>query len=353
MVILKIRKEVAGMGRATRMNRITSKELLAQVNPENTELLDEFLDYLRSVQKSETTIEAYRHDIQIAWVWCLQHNKNLFFCDWTKRHIVKYQNWLINENGNSPARVRRLKASLSSLANYIELILDEDYPNFRNIINKIESPVNQPVREKTVLTTDDIDYILDALLADKKYEMACFVALAAYGGRRKSEICRFRVSDFGEDKLVCGGSLWRSDPLKTKGRGTQGKMLNVYTLAKPFRPYLELWMKEREERGIDSKWLFPSERDPEVPLPITTVDSWMNTLSKMTGKNIYAHSFRHMYTTYLSDNGIPDSVIKEIQGWSDISMVSVYVDRSTESTLDMYFGADGFKKVESKGLVDL
>ena len=341
------------MPRKTKHNDITSPELLKRVNPENMQLLDDFLDYLKSVQRSETTRNAYKNDLEIAFVWNLLHNNNAFYCDWTKRNIVRYQNWLINENGNSPARVRRLKAALSSLGNYVELVLDAEYPNFRNIINKIESPVNQPVREKTILSDDEVQEILSMLVDKKKYEMACFVALAAYGGRRKSEICRFKVSDFDDDKLVCGGSLWRSSPMRTKGRGSQGKILNVYTLVKPFRPYLDLWLNDRNNRGIDSQWLFPDESDYTKTLPVSTVNSWMNTLSRLTGKDIYCHMFRHRYTTYLSDNGIPDAVIKEIQGWSDLQMVSVYLDRSTEDTLDMYFGEEGFRKVEAKDLSDL
>lgn len=341
------------LGRKTKMNDITSPELLAQVNPQNIELLNDFMDYLKSVQRSETTINAYKNDIEIAWVWCLQHNNNAFYCDWTKRNVMKYQNWLINENGNSPARVRRLKAALSSLGNFVETVLDEEFPNFRNIINKIENPVNQPVREKTILSQEDVRDMLDILVGKKKYEMACYVALAAFGGRRKSEICRFKVSDFDDDKLVCGGSLWRSSPMRTKGRGANGKMLCVYTLAKQFRPYLDMWMEERERRGIESVWLFPNHTDPTRQLGISTVNSWAKTLSRITGKPIYFHSLRHNYTTFLSDNGIPDSVIKDIQGWSDLSMVSVYVDRSTDDTLDMYFDQDGFKSVEQKSLSDL
>ena len=170
------------MPRKTKHNDITSPELLKQVNPENTQLLDDYLDYLKSIQRSDTTIAAYKNDIEIAWVWCLLHNNNAFYCDWTKRNIVRYQNWLINENGNSPARVRRLKAALSSLGNYIEAILDQDYPNYRNIINKIESPVNQPVREKTIFTSEQVDDLLKNLVQRKKYDQACAVALALYSG---------------------------------------------------------------------------------------------------------------------------------------------------------------------------
>ena len=45
------------MGRKTKMNSITSPEKLAQVNPENTRLVDDFLNYLRSTERSETTID--------------------------------------------------------------------------------------------------------------------------------------------------------------------------------------------------------------------------------------------------------------------------------------------------------
>lgn len=341
------------MPRKTKQNNITSPELLAQVNPRNKELLKDFLDYMESTQRSPTTIAGYQNDIEIAWVWCLQHNDNKFFVDWTKRNIIAYQNWMQGNNENSPARIRRLKAALSSLSNYIEAILDDEFPNFRNIINKVESPINHPVREKTVITAEELQSVLDKLVEKKKYELACFVALAAFGGRRKSEICRFKVSDFDDDKLVCGGSLWRSSPMKTKGRGAQGKILNVYTLAKPFRPYLDLWLNERKEKGIESEWLFPSREDPTQTLSRSTVDSWANSISRMMGRDFYFHALRHYYTTYLSDSGLPDSVIKEIQGWSDLSMVSVYVDRTTESTLEMFFDADGFKTVEKKGLEDL
>lgn len=334
------------------MNKITTPELLARINPDNANLLNDFLEYLKSTGRSEGTILSYRNDIEIAFVWNLQFNGNKFFVEWSKRNVISYQNWLLNTNENSPARIRRLKAALSSLSNYIENLLDDEFPQFRNIINKIESPANEPVREKTILTEEQVEGMLGQLVERGRIKTACYIALAAYGGRRKAEICRFRMDDFDDDKLVCGGSLWKSAPIKTKGR-SRGKFIPCYTLVKRFSPYLELWRKERERLGIESIWLFPSENDPEQTLGISTVNSWMKTVSAMSGLNIYAHSFRHFYTTMLSNEGLPDSVIKEILGWSDISMVSVYNDRSTEDTLDMYFDADGIKTRETTALSDL
>ena len=339
------------MGRKTKINKITSQELLAKVNPRNMQLLDDFIEYLYSTKKSESTIKVYINDLHICFVWNLLYNNNAFYCDWNKRQIIKYQNWLINERGNSPSRVRRLRSTLSSLGNFVESILDDEYPNFRNIVNKIEAPINEPVREKTVLSNEDVEMILNHLVEKRKYKEACFVALASYSGRRKAELCRFRVNDFSDDKLICGGSLWKSAPIRTKGRGN-GKMMSCYVIVSKFKPYLDLWMNERKRRCIDSEWLFPGI-DKKNQISTSTPDRWMDNLSKALQKNIYVHSFRHYFTTMLSNEGLPDSVIKEIIQWKDISMVSVYIDRDADATLEMYFDKNGIKHKTQTLLSDI
>lgn len=341
------------MGRKTKMNSITSPELLAQVNPQNMQLLDDFKDYLRSVQRSEATINGYESDILIAWVWGLKYNNNSFYCDWTKRQIVKYQNWLINENQNSPARIKRLKASLSSLSNYIESVLDDEFPNFRNIINKVESPVNQPVRDKSIFTDEQIQKLLDELTERGQYHKACALALALYSGRRKAELLRFRVDDFSEERLVCGGALYKSAPIKTKGRGVQGKQLECFCLAKKFDPYLKRWLDFRKEHSIESEWLFPNKSNPSEHMAISTLNSWAATFSVMLGVDFYWHAMRHMTVTNFKRAGIPDTVIQQYIGWADISMVPVYVDMQADEQLGMYFNENGIVVPEQKSLADL
>ena len=324
------------MSRKTKMNDITSPELWAQVNPENKQLLTDFLDYLRSIQRSETTISGYYNDIQIAFVWGLQFNKNSYFVDWTKRNIVAYQNWLLNNNNNSPARIRRLKAALSSLSNYICNVLDDEYPNFKNIINKVENPVNRLVREKTVWEDEELEALLSKLIEKKHYEKACYLALAMYSGRRKSELCRFKVSDFDSDNLVCDGALYKSSPIKTKGRGG-GKMLPCYTLAKKFDPYLRYWLDYRKEHNINSEWLFPNSKNPNDCVAISTINSWSNTFTRLSGKSAYIHSLRHYFTTSLAKAGIPDNVITQIVGWESADMCKIYTDIDADEQIGMYF----------------
>lgn len=341
------------MGRKTKQNSITTPELIEQINSDNKRLVKDYLTYLRSINRSDTTIAAYKSDLDIFFVWVLQNANNKFFVDLTKRDLVAYQNWLINDNENSPARVRRLKAVISSLSNYIENILDDEYPNYRSIVKKIENPVNTPVREKTILDESDCKMLLGKLVEQKEYQKACMFALAMASGRRKSELVRFKVSYFDDENIVYG-SLYRTpEKVKSKGRGKQGKLLHFYVLVKQFKPYFELWMQERDHLGIQSEWLFPDPSDPTQHLNALTLNSWAKTFSAMLGVNFYWHSLRHHYTTYLSERGIPDNVIQEILGWSDISLVSVYRDTDVVAEIGKFFCNGEIVSKESTSISDI
>lgn len=342
-----------GTGRATKQNKIVTPELLEQVNKKNKELVKDFLMYLRSIDRSETTVEAYRQDLNIVMVFLLQYCDNRFFVEMTKRDVIKFQNWLIEDHRNSPARIRRLKAVVSSLSNYVENILDDEYPTYRSIVKKIESPVNTPVREKTVMTEEECKMIADTLVERGEIEKACMFSLADNSGRRKSELVRFKTAYFSDENVLYG-SLYRTpEKVKSKGRGKQGKMLNFYVLKKNFDPYLQLWLEERKKRGIDSEWLFPDHDDPSEHVSSTLLNSWAKTFSKILGRPFYWHALRHRFTTKLSEAGIPKEVIQTIQGWATLEQVSTYVDTDQVAELSKYFKDGEIVGGETSRLEDL
>lgn len=344
-------------GRTTVYNKITSDEKLKDVNPENIQLGNDFIEYLESIDRSKGTIKQYRANLNVFWCWNLEYNKNKFFIDLTKREISKFQNHALNQWGWSPRRIRTVKATISSLSNYIENILDDEYEGYKPIVRKIESPANEAVREKAIFNCEDIQPLLDELVGKEQYMKACFLALALYSGRRKAELARFKVSYFDDANLICDGALYKTpEKMITKGRGTRGKLLDVYVLAKQFKPYLDYWMHERDRLGIKSDWLFPKYKNGEwvnEQVEISTIDSWAHTFSNMIGRPLYIHSLRHSFTTYLLNQNLPESVVQTIIGWSSSDMVRLYDDRTADSQLEKYFGADGIKQIESKSLSDL
>ena len=252
--------------------------------------------------------------------------------------------------------MRRVKSTLSSLSNYVENMLDDEYEGFRPIIRKIENPTNEKVFTKTVLEDKEVQRILDYCVENKRYDKACAIALAAFSGRRKSELPRFKVSYFNDENIIYGSLYKTPEQIKTKGRGSHGKMLTVYTLAKPFKPYFDLWMNYRKENGIESEWLFPkkvSGKYIDEPMDSATLDSWAGTFSSTLGIDFYFHSLRHFFTTSCSRSGLPDDVIQMLIGWSDISMVQIYKDISADEQFEKYFADGEIKKVEQKSLSEL
>lgn len=342
------------MARTTIYNKITTPELLAQVSDENKELVNEYFDYLRSVDRSVNTIAGYKNDIDIFMVWNLQHNKNKFFIDVNKRDIMRYQNYLIHDLKHSPKRVRRLKSCLSSVANFVEAMMDEEYPNFRNIINKIPSPDDVAVRTKTILTEENNQFLLNNLVENKKYQHACVLALALASGARKSELPRFNVSYFTDEHIIYGSLYKTPEKIKTKGKSSRGKLLYKYTLVNKFKPYFDLWMQERESLGITCDDLFVSRRNGQwITMTTDTLNSYAQTFSKILGFDFYFHSCRHFWTTYLAEAGIPAEIIRQLSGWESVDMVTLYNDSEIDSELGKYFDADGIKKVEKTSLNEL
>lgn len=342
--------------RSTVYNSIVTPEKYEKVNPNNKQLGDDFLEYLKSIDRSPETINAYEHDLRIFWVWLLEYCNNKFFIDLKKREISKFQNHCLTEYGWSSARIRRVKSTLSSLSNYIESILDDEFEDYRPIIRKIENPVNTTVREKTVFTKERIDYLLEKLVEKCRYDQACMLALAVASGRRKAELPRMKTSYFNEENIIYGSLYKTPEKVKTKGRGSKGKEIYIYTFKKDIQPYLDMWMKYRKENNIESEWLIPhkignSYVDEQVP--ISTMDAWADQFTRILEEPFYWHSLRHFFVSEASRASLPDDIIKELIGWSSLDMVTVYKDIEADEQFAKYFDENGIKKVDQKKLSDM
>lgn len=335
-------------------NRIFNEEDWAKVNPVNKELMEEWMAYLESVNKSEGTIKQYANDLRILLIFIALECKNKEIYDLTKRDIIKFQGYSLRKWGHSSNRVRRLRACLSSLSNYVENILDDMYPEFRNIVSKIEAPVQKPVREKTILTDEQVELVLKTLVETKQYQKACAFALAANSGARLSELVRFKVWYFDEENLLNNAYYKTPEKVRIKGRGFDGAEAFKYVLKNGFQEYLDLWLKERERLGIETEELFVTRRNGEwVPAQDTTLQSWTAQFSKIINEPFYFHSLRHYLTTKLRKNKIPDPIIKDFFGWNSIDMIEIYDDNDSEDSFADYFTEDGIQQGESKGLGDL
>lgn len=341
------------MSRGTVYNKITSEESIDKILPANKELMNDYLDYLKSIDRSPNTIDQYKSDLVIFFVWNLENNENKKFIDITKREFARFQSHALNEWKWSSNRIRRVKSVLSSISSYVENILDEEeeFKDYRSIVKKIENPVKEPVREKTIISDEEVKMILDALVKEKKYQCACSFALAAFSGARKSELLRFKVHYFDDENIMESAALYKTpEKIKTKGRGSSGKMVFKYTLLE-FKPYLDLWMEERKRLGIENEMIFVKE-DGNL-LTADQLDTYAKYITKLLGRPFYYHSLRHQLTSRLFRLGLPADVIKEFFQWSSIEMTALYNDNEASDSFGKYFTSEGIKGAEVKTLADL
>lgn len=336
------------MGRKTVYNHITTDEVITKILPENIELMDDFLDYLSSLKRSERTLNGYRSDLLIFFAWNLQYNKNKYFVDLTKREVAKFQKHCFDEWKWSTNRLARVKSALSSMSNYIENVLDDEIEDYKPIIRKIETPIKEMVREKTIISDEEVDKVLDELVEKKKYQTACALALAANCGCRISELLEFKVSYFDESNIVFDGALYKTpEQIKTKGR-SGGKYLTKYIFV-DFKKYFDLWMDERKKRGIESEWLFVKPSTGERA-KISTLYSYSETLSKMFEVDFYFHCTRHYLCTKMRKYNLPSNIIQEFFGWTSMDMISIYDDSDASEEFGKYFTKEGIVEAKQASL---
>lgn len=325
------------MGRTTVYHEIVTEEKWNSVNEENKKLLKEFVNYLKSANKSPATIKQYEAQLRTFFVFVCDECENKFFVNLKKRDYVKYFGYLANELEVSPNRVSSLRAVISSLSNFIERILDEEYPTFRNIVKILEPVQKVAVREKTVLDEEQIQKCLDALVADRKYQVACALALLASSGMRKSELIQMKVEYFNDEHLIFNGAAWETDKIRTKGRGKIGKVISriVFRGVIDFEKYLNLWMEERQKNGINNEWLFIVYNDGNYErAEISTANSFARTITAYMGEPVYLHCLRHYFTTTLLRKGFSATDVQKIVEWASADMVKTYDDRSSKEELE-------------------
>jgi len=317
------------MGRKTQRTIIVTPELLSQVNPENIRLRENFLRE-KKTRSSDATVSGYRSDINIFLVWVLLNCENKSFFDIKKIDFSYFFGFCADELNFGSARFGRMKSCLSSLSNFVERFLDEEHPHFKNIILKsIESMPKNAVREKTVLSEEEINNIFKSLEDNQEYQVLCWFALAVASGCRFSELLRFTLNLIDENNTAFEGIfLETTKSIRTKGRGRSGKQLTKYILKDIFLSRYNLWLPKRKEilekNNLDHNFLFIKKNGS--PADESTARGWVDKIQKLISKPFYAHSLRHYFTTMLFKAGLTSELIQEIVGWSSEAMPKLYND---------------------------
>lgn len=324
-------------GRKTFRKVITSPELTAQINKDNIKLMERFLKNF-ATKRSPKSVTVYRSNLTMFLTWNLLYNENKLFTDIRKIEYADFFDFCVAELRWNANRYHQCHSSLSSFSAWIENYFDEDYPQFRNLLPKIEKPSKEAIREKTVLKEEDIDKIFATLATENRTQEQCLLALAISCGARVSELAQFTLSLIDEENAVFDGLfLETTEKIRTKGSGVQGKMLKKYILKDMFLPYYHRWLVEREEilkkTNQDHDSIFITKDGN--PANADRLRDWIGTWGDVVEQPIYPHSLRHYQISLLKRLEIDDDLIVYLTGWAEgtgHTMISIYNDNELTDT---------------------
>lgn len=327
------------MPRTTYKKKITTPELIKQISPENQKLIKLFLREKNRVCSDET-IKQYTSALNIFFCWNVLENDNKYYPKIKKIEISNFFDYLVNELKVNSKRFSFFKSVLSSLSDtFIKFYDEEDeYANFRNFINAVvESMPKSDAREKTILTDEECENLLETLIDLEKYQDACLFALAIYSGCRISELVQANLDWFNEDNIAYD-VFYETPKIRTKGRGKTGKVISRLILKDPFKPYLDKWLEKRAQILSDKKiedhgMLFINKQGQ--PASQDTLRGCIPTWEKILGKPYYHHCARHKFVDItLHKYKLSPDIIKNIVKWSSVDLVTLYNDHSDEIDMD-------------------
>jgi integrase/recombinase XerD len=319
-------------------NRIYNENIWKEVNQYNKILMDDYLMEMRAQKKKKTTIDQYRNDLRILFIYIFKQLNNKRICDLKKKDFRNYSLWLSEECNMSNARVNRLMSALRSMLEFASN--EEDYEDdiAINHASKVKGLPKEEVRDIVFLSDEQVEKIYNYLIEKHEYQKACYIAILYDSVARRNEI--FQIQKYN---LL--------DSNKTnKVVGKRGKEFSLLYFSRT-KDALRLWLDQRGKDDVDSLWV--TQNNPRRAASYETLYNWIlefcDILYELEGKYIpfNAHSFRHSglenYSTgdhYYCKIANKIFTLKELQGIAnhkDMSTTDSYLkDKSEEETMSAF-----------------
>jgi site-specific recombinase XerD len=318
--------------RKTFKNKITTDELIAQINPESQKLVDKYLKNF-ATKRSPNSFKAYKSNFNIFFCWNILENDNKLFTDIKKIEMQEFFDYGLTELRWSPNRYAQVHSSLSELSKFIEKFYDEKYPNFRNLMTFIEKMPKENVRKKSVFKKEELDGLMEWLGELDKPNEQCLLALIMSSGARASELVRFTTDMIDYEHTAFEGLfLETTKDIKVKGRGVNGKEIPRYLIKDLFVPWYDKYMPIREkimkEHNQEHDYIFVKFNGE--PAKVSTIRGWIEKWDDHLSQHWYLHAGRHFWCSYLIGIGLEKQLVQELQAWSSDALVDIYNDNTAK-----------------------
>ena len=325
-------------------NRTYTPELWEQVNPENKDVLDDFIMEYKQRKKAKGTIDGYYQDLRIILIHILEKYKNCSILELNKKDFRNISIWLSDESDLSSSRVNRMKSAMNSMLTFCED--DDGYDYEINYAKKVAGLPKERVKtndDDFFITYDEIMQVRDKLIEMGDLQTAVMWMIGFDSAGRRNEV--FQIVKQG---LIDGN--------KTNiVRGKRGKMFPLVYM-NDTKELIGKYLEERGEDDIDSLWISKigeTKKEVEKEALYSRIIKCANILGKIRGEecDIFFHSLRHSRIECLLQGQDPrlknadgtnrKYTLEEVQIFahhSDPATTQGYAKDHTDEQIDNMFG---------------
>ncbi len=318
------------------------------VNEFNRYILEDFIN--NSLELSPKTRHTYESNLRIWFIWVKNNLNNKSQLYIKPLEFKRFQNWLINR-GCSSADINNKRSAISSLNGYIEIYYRDDYPTFRNFINKsIKRPPKALVNEKQPLTKEEFAHLIAVLKEHGEWQKVAYLEFTLDTGCRRAEsrqllktvVNATPVKKTKEVENPDGTTsevevvYYQTHQIRCKGAGSTGKMRR-FLFSENTMQALKKWLEVRGED--DCEFMFVTNYGGGVhQVSETLFNTWAkNTFSKIIGRRAYPHQLRSSRATQLAEEDVDIKVIQKLLGHENASTTEIYIQTDDSDELeDLY-----------------
>lgn len=320
------------------MNKIEAitDEKWSKVRKENRNIVEEYLK--QSVNLSDYTLTQYESALKIYFYWIHENKDDKLFYEIKSRDYLHYQNFL-TEMGLSSSAIKFKRSAVSTLNNYISIYYQDEYPLFRNYINKaISSPAPNPVNEKHPLTLEEYSDLCEKLEEKELWQVLAYVKFSFSSGARRNEVRQLlkEVIDY-TPRIVKDNEVYTTHKIRCKGRSKIGKIRNL-NFDKEAMDAIKKWIEVRGED--DCKHVFVSGKGKDAKnVSESAFNIWCKSyIEPIIGRRFHPHAFRSSRATTLTvEKGADITVAQKLLGHASAETTRAYVVRNDENDSDDAF----------------
>lgn len=244
----------------------------------------------------------------------------------TIRKFLDYVNWMPLEKvdtniirlyllhceqiGNAKTTCDNNRRNLNAFFQWLE---DEDYIA-KNPCRKIKR-IKEPDHIKRHFTDMEMEMLRDS--CKNKRELA-LIDLLISTGIRVGEVPTIKVNEIN----------WKDNSIIVTGKGDKQRYCYLTVKAqKHIRDYLQ----EREEKGIESDYLFCRSKYPYTKIGKASIGKTVKQIGERCGlDDIHIHGIRAFFATNLSDQGVASQTIQALMGHESFSTTVRYYCRPNQ-----------------------